>query len=205
LYFSVKSPERVSKVFTCVIQEADLIYKEITLEKDIAMTDAVAKPVWEKAVSIEKLENTGKLVVKISGKQILLIKSGEAIHAINNRCPHEGFPLSEGTLSSDSDGEVNNCILTCNWHSWRFNLEDGEAIVGGDAVRTYPYEIRGGDLWLDIADPAPEIMREKALAGLKQAFDEHDYERIARELARFEQADGNPLTALTLAFTWAME
>ncbi|MFL5239337.1 MAG: Rieske (2Fe-2S) protein, partial [Rhizomicrobium sp.] len=29
--------------------------------------------------------------------------------AIANRCPHEGYPLSEGTLSP-------GCLLTCNWH-----------------------------------------------------------------------------------------
>ena len=171
------------------------------------MPDTAIQPLWKKAISLNKLEDAGKAVVKLSGKQILLIKSGDAIYALNNRCPHEGFPLSEGTLSDDhAAGEHNkDCILTCNWHSWRFNLEDGEAIVGGDAVRTYPHEIRDGDIWLDIADPAPEAMREKALEGLKQAFDEHDYERIARELARYEQAKGDPFDALAHAFDWAME
>ena len=172
-----------------------------------ASIDTAIKPVWEKAMSLAKLNESGKAVVKLSGKQILLIKSGSAIYALNNRCPHEGFPLSEGTLSDGATAGENNkdCILTCNWHSWRFNLEDGEAIVGGDAVRTYPHEVREGDIWLDIADPAPEAMREKALDGLKQAFDDHDYERIARELARYEQAKGDPLTALALAFEWAMD
>ena len=167
------------------------------------MTDTATQPLWEKAISLPKLEDAGKCVVKISGKQILLIKSGDTIHALNNRCPHEGFPLSEGTLSSDDDGR--ECILTCNWHSWRFNLDDGEAIVGGDAVRLYPHEVRGAEIWLDVSDPPLEIMRRKAIDGLRQAFEEHDYERIAREVARFERAEGNPMEALTLAFSWAMD
>ncbi|NNF80137.1 MAG: Rieske (2Fe-2S) protein, partial [Rhizobiales bacterium] len=155
-------------------------------------------PLWTKALSLAELEATSKAVVKLSGKQILLMKSGDKIYACNNRCPHEGFPLAEGTIS---DG----CILTCNWHSWRFNLDDGETLVGGDALRHYPYELREGDIWLDLADPPPEEIREKALAGMREAFDEHDYERIARELARYQRADGDPLGALCQALGWAVE
>ena len=155
-------------------------------------------PVWTKAMELSELESAGKAVVKLEGKQILLIKSGEKIYACNNRCPHEGFPLAEGTMSE-------GCILTCNWHSWRFNLEDGETLVGGDALRHYPYDIRDGEIWLDLADPPPEAQRNKALEGLREAFDEHDYERIARELARFERAEGDPLDALSLALNWAMD
>lgn len=153
---------------------------------------------WSKALPVSELEATGKAVVKLAGKQILLLKSGEAIYACNNRCPHEGFPLAEGTIS---DG----CILTCNWHSWRFNLEDGETLVGGDALRHYPLEIRDGDIWLDLSDPPAAELRDKAMAGMREAFDEHDYERIARELARYQRAEGDPLEALSLALTWAME
>ena len=155
-------------------------------------------PVWTKAMTLSELDAAGKAVVKLDGKQILLIKSGEKIYACNNRCPHEGFPLAEGTMSE-------GCILTCNWHSWRFNLDDGETLVGGDALRHYPYDIRDGEIWLDLADPPPEVVRAKALAGLREAFDEHDYERIARELARFERAEGDPLEALSLALNWAMD
>ena len=111
--------------------------------------------------------------------------------------PARGVPLAEGTISDD-------CILTCNWHSWRFNLDSGETLVGGDALRHYPYEIRDGDIWLDLADPAPAVVQQKALDGLRQAFEEHDYERIAREMARYERAGGDPLDALATAFAWAM-
>ena len=152
---------------------------------------------WTRAFSLAELGERSKAVVKLSGKQILLMQSGGKIYACNNRCPHEGFPLAEGTLS---DG----CILTCNWHSWRFNLEDGETLVGGDALRCYPHEIREGEVWLDLSDPPPEAVRDTALAGLREAFNEHDYERIARELARFQRAEGDLLEALTHALEWAM-
>lgn len=156
------------------------------------------RQVWTKALSLDELDAAGKAVVKLKGKQILLLKSGDSIYACNNRCPHEGFPLAEGTISE-------GCILTCNWHSWRFNLEDGETLVGGDALRHYPYQVQDGHIWLDLADPPPEGIRAKAIDGLREAFDEHDYERIARELARYQRADGDPLDALSLALGWAMD
>ena len=153
---------------------------------------------WQKAISLAELESRSRTVVKLDGKQILLLLSGGAIYACNNRCPHEGFPLSEGTLSE-------GCVLTCNWHSWRFDLESGETLTGGDALRRYSHEIRDGDIWLDVSDPPQEAMRAKALAGMKEAFDEHDYTRIAREVARFERAGGDADTALRHAFEWTIE
>ena len=152
---------------------------------------------WIRTLSVAELEERTKTVLKLGGKQILVLRSGGKIFACNNRCPHEGFPLAEGTLSE-------GCILTCNWHSWRFNLEDGNTLVGGDALRLYPHEIRDGEIWLDLSDPPREAARSKALIGMREAFDEHDYERIARELTRFVRADGDPLDALAVALEWAM-
>jgi nitrite reductase/ring-hydroxylating ferredoxin subunit len=41
----------------------------------------------------------------------------EAVYAVDNRCPHMGFPLHKGSVA---DG-----ILTCHWHHARFDLESG--------------------------------------------------------------------------------
>ena len=60
--------------------------------------------------------------------------------------PHEGYPLREGNLDD-------RCILTCNWHNWKFDLQSGRNLYGGEGLRTYPVEIRGGEVWIDLADP----------------------------------------------------
>ena len=57
---------------------------------------------WTTAkISAEDLKATGRKVVRLNDKQILLIASGSEIFAIANRCPHEGYPLSEGTEGPD--------------------------------------------------------------------------------------------------------
>ena len=48
------------------------------------------------------LKDKGRKVFRHAGKQVLLIAAEGQIFAIANRCPHEGFPLSEGTLAEGS-------------------------------------------------------------------------------------------------------
>ena len=101
---------------------------------------------WVRAATLEELPVGRRKLFKRNGKQIALFRSDKGLFACNNRCPHEGYPLMEGRLS---DG----CILTCNWHNWKFDLERGETLIGGDRLRRYPVEQRDGAVWLDLSDP----------------------------------------------------
>ncbi|MFL5236257.1 MAG: Rieske (2Fe-2S) protein [Rhizomicrobium sp.] len=130
--------------------------------------------------TLTEIRARGRKVVRKDGKQILLIFAGECVFAIANRCPHEGYPLSEGTLSP-------GCLLTCNWHNWKFDLRDGEAIVGSDPVRTYPVELRNEDIFIGLADPPAEAQRARALHGLDAAMADNDMAQMARlERAGFD-------------------
>jgi hypothetical protein len=64
------------------------------------------------------------------------------VFALDNRCPHMGFPLEHG---SAEDG-----ILTCHWHHARFELASGCTFdLWADNVPTCPVEIRaGGEIWV---------------------------------------------------------
>lgn len=146
---------------------------------------------WIHALDAADL-NARPKVVKLDGRQVVLFKSGTDIFACNNRCPHEGYPLAEGVLS---DG----CILTCNWHNWKFDLRSGATIVGGDRLRRYPVKVYGGRVYVDIADPPLCNIVEDAISDLLDSFDEHDYTRMAREIARIIKADGDPVDAVTAA------
>jgi nitrite reductase/ring-hydroxylating ferredoxin subunit len=138
------------------------------------------------------LRQRGRKVVRRAGKQILLIATEGRVFAIANRCPHEGYPLSEGTLGP-------NCLLTCNWHNWKFDLVSGEALVGRDPVRRYPVELRDGEIFIDLADPPAEAQRKRALKGLDVALSDNDLARMARELARLERAGFDVSEALVHA------
>ena len=61
----------------------------------------------------------------------------EGIFAVDNRCPHMGFPLDRGT--------VKGCILNCHWHHARFDLNTGGTFdQWADDVRPFPTKIEAG-------------------------------------------------------------
>lgn len=153
---------------------------------------------WVKAADLDAVRAAGRMVVKKAGKQILLLAAENGIFASNNRCPHEGFPLSEATLDCPA-------ILTCNWHNWKFDLASGETLVGGDLLRRYPVEVRDGAVWLDVSDPPVEEVARRALASLRDALDDYDYTRMARELARLALTGRGAETALTAVIGWTYD
>jgi len=151
---------------------------------------------WTRTIALEDLKAKGRHVFRQDGRQIALFDTPKGIFACNNRCPHEGYPLREGTLDAD-------CKLTCNWHNWKFDLETGENQRDGDRLRVYPVELRDGDIWIEIVDPPVEARRTKIMADLETAFRDHDYERLARELARLVQIGADPTQAVAAAIGWS--
>jgi nitrite reductase/ring-hydroxylating ferredoxin subunit len=69
------------------------------------------------AGSLEELKTKGRLVVRGRHRPILVVWDGDRVFALDNRCPHMGFPLDRGSVE---DG-----VLTCHWHHARFDLESG--------------------------------------------------------------------------------
>ncbi len=157
---------------------------------------------WTRIGTRAELAREGTLVVRPGGehegRQLAVFDTAKGVRACNNRCPHEGYPLSEGTL----DGA---CVLTCNWHNWKFDLATGDNLYGGDRLRTYPVELRGEEIWVDLADPPFEARRAEALASLRDAFDDNDYARIAREIGRLGLIGADVHDAARAAVGWAHE
>src|SRR6516165_5472007 len=90
------------------------------------------------------VQAVGCLTVHVEGHTLALFAHGGQVHAVDNRCPHLGFPLQRGTVK---DG-----ILTCHWHHARFDLASGGTFdLWADDVRAFPVQIRDGDIWVDVA------------------------------------------------------
>ena len=109
------------------------------------------------AASLEDVRTRGCLAVHLDGHALALFAQGDRIYAVDNRCPHMGFPLDRGTVK---DG-----ILTCHWHHARFDLASGGTFdqFAGD-VRAFPVEIRDREVWVDVgADPDPRPYQQARL------------------------------------------
>ena len=114
--------------------------------------------------SLEELQTEGFKVVSVEGQAILVLLEQGNVYALDNRCPHMGFPLHRGTIG---DG-----ILTCHWHHAKFDLAGGCTFDPfADDVTAFYGEIRGGKVWLDATPIAEERLphwRRKLEEGLKQ-------------------------------------
>jgi nitrite reductase/ring-hydroxylating ferredoxin subunit len=151
---------------------------------------------WHKAMDAAALAAKGRAVVRLGGKQIALFHREGTPFACNNRCPHEGYPLAEGTLD-------HGCVLTCNWHNWKFDLSSGENLMGFDELPVYATKIVDGTVWVALTEEPAEARVDKARRALRGAYDDHDYERIARELARLRRAGADPVGGLVDAIAWS--
>ena len=76
-------------------------------------------------------------IVEVSGDRIIAIfRTDGEYFAIDDACPHKGVPLC--------DGLVDQKIVTCTWHGWRFSLESGCGLDGiKSSVSRYPVLVEG--------------------------------------------------------------
>lgn len=71
--------------------------------------------------------------VVAGGAVIALARHGDKYRALDDRCPHAGGPLSEGS--------IDNGLLVCPWHGREYDLDSGQC-DGFAGVATYPVEVR---------------------------------------------------------------
>src|SRR5215211_5693895 len=107
-------------------------------ERGRGMTAKTEADAFVRAASLEDLQASRRLAVRVGGHSLALFLEGEKVHAVDNRCPHMGFPLDRGT--------VNDGLLTCHWHQ-RVVGELIERPAGFEVeALVFPTQIRNGDV-----------------------------------------------------------
>src|SRR6202035_3308545 len=88
------------------------------------------------AGSLEELRDRGFLTTKAGSQPVCVFWTEGCAYALDDRCPHLGFPLHRGTVESG--------LVTCHWHHARFDLATGGTLDPfADDARSYPVEIEG--------------------------------------------------------------
>ena len=166
---------------------------------------------YVKVGPLEALKKQGCAVVAAGGQTIAVFHHDGRVYALDNRCPHMGFPLERGSLKEG--------ILTCHWHHARFDLNSGGTFdPWSDDVQAFPVRIVDGEVWVDPAPPTHDpvahwkgrledslehnirLVTSKAVIALFSA--EVDYRELVRIGGRFgthysAQGWGAALTILT--------
>ncbi len=93
----------------------------------------------------ELAEGEGK-TVGVGDKLIAVFRQDGCYFAIDDTCPHMGASLSGGC--------VENGVVTCPWHAWRFRLGDG-AWADNPRIKIgcYPVRVQGDDVQVQAPDP----------------------------------------------------
>ncbi len=140
---------------------------------------------WVAAATIDQLPVGGRKLLRHYDKRIAVFRTERGVYAIDNRCPHQGYALLQG--------DVKNETLTCAWHNWKFELDqDGHCSFGGEAVRSYPVKLEDGHVFVDVTDPAAEVIAPQLFQSLIEAMGDLDIGRLARDTMRLRQL-GTPL------------
>jgi nitrite reductase/ring-hydroxylating ferredoxin subunit len=95
-----------------------------------------------RAGSLAELRSDGRLLTKVGSMPVVVFwHDGEAF-AIEDRCPHLGFPLHQGTVEAG--------LVTCHWHHARFDLVSGCTLdLWADDARGFSAVVRGDDVFVE--------------------------------------------------------
>ncbi len=121
--------------------------------------------------TLAELQRAGCLTGKAGAQPVCVFWSDGAPFALDDRCPHMGFPLHRGTVESG--------LVTCHWHNARFDLRSGGTLdPWADDVRAYPVEIEDGQV---VVVMSPESDRR---AHLQQRLEEGLEQGISLVMAK---------------------
>ena len=152
--------DKDGKFFFCLCKRSakrplcDGSHKQVT-QDDLDAQDGL-KTVWYKVAERGELRE-GEVRSVQAGEQTLALTAYDGrIGALDNACPHQGGPLSEGSIECN-DGEK-DCWLRCPWHGWDFHPLTGKSPgAHDDGVKTYPVEERDDGIYVAVQESTVRV------------------------------------------------
>lgn len=104
---------------------------------------------WLCAALLDDLWEGEMRAVRVGDAELLLVNLGDGeVRAYDNRCPHAGSRLSEGSLRATT--------LQCGAHLWEFDVRTGEGLnPRGCRLHAHPVRIEGGAVMVQVHEPRP--------------------------------------------------
>ena len=111
------------------------------------MTDQITANGWHR-VEDRDLPDEGRVrSVVVDGRSVALSRCGGTLGALENRCPHQGGPLGEGSIEQG--------WLRCPWHGYDYRPGDGTPPEGfSDGVPSYDVDVRDDGVYVALPDKA---------------------------------------------------
>jgi nitrite reductase (NADH) small subunit len=112
---------------------------------------------WHDIGSLSDLEREGRVIGRVGGREVGVVRSGGELRGVRNRCPHHGGPLCLGTVEERLVGEPGSydltdiTVLRCPWHGWEFDPTTGSCLDDPALrVAVYPAKAADGRVLVDL-------------------------------------------------------
>ena len=106
----------------------------------------------------------GKSAIISAGEdEIALFNYKGKYYAIANKCPHRGSPLGEGRIEEG--------IVICPGHEWRFKLESGANMQNPELfIPTYPVKTKNENIYIGLEGESGNIAYGKIASTLPSSL-----------------------------------
>ena len=98
---------------------------------------------WTPVLDAAALVDGAVHAIQLGERAVVVVRRGEALHALAGLCPHDHAALSDGQVHGDE--------LVCPRHGARFRLSDGVCAAGFrlPALPCYPVRVHAGRVEID--------------------------------------------------------
>ncbi len=106
--------------------------------------------VWHKVLDDKTLlQNERVMTVTAGHKEVCLTHFEGEFSALNNKCPHQGGPLGEGSIEKG--------LLRCPWHGWDYHPCTGIAPGFDDGAEKYALKVEGNEIYVGLPAEKPHV------------------------------------------------
>lgn len=101
-------------------------------------------PTRIKVAEVSEVPSGTSTFVEVDGQLLALFNIDGVFYAMDDACPHQGGPLSEG--------EIHGCVVVCPWHGWEFDVTNGKRVnpPGAPNAETYRVVVEGNDVMIEV-------------------------------------------------------
>src|SRR5262245_5501729 len=98
---------------------------------------------WLDVGPVSAVSETSPLTTEVDGYPVVIVRCGNTLHAVEDRCTHDGEGLA--------GAEIEKCEIICPRHGARFDLRTGEALTppAYEPIRTFGVRAENGRILVE--------------------------------------------------------
>ena len=110
---------------------------------------------WYKVAELNELADDRVKTVTAGVKTLCLVHYQGEYRAMDNRCPHQGGPLGEGSIEPGAEGQ---CWIRCPWHGWDFDPLTGQPPGGHEdsGQEMFDVDVKDDGIYVGVEDEIGE-------------------------------------------------